>query len=145
MYQRILIATDGSKLSAKAVREGVRLAKAIGAEVVGMICTPTFTVGALPAGLMTALPRQYLRQSDKAAAGALEVVQRAAAQAGVRCRTRQVKADRPHEAIVRQARRERCGLIVMASHGRSGISRALLGSETAKVLVHSTIPVLVCR
>ena len=145
MYKRILIPTDGSKLSARAVREGVRLAKAVGAGVEGLTCTPTFAVFSLEPGLMTNVPAAYVRQSRKAAQRALDEVKKAAAAAGVPCRARQVQADRPHEAIVRQAKRAGCDLIFMASHGRSGISRAFLGSETAKVLALTKIPVLVCR
>jgi len=145
MYKRILIPTDGSRLSAKAVRAAVRLAKALGAEVEGLTCTPSFTVGALHPGLVSAVPPQYVRASRKAAHTALDAVKHAAAQAGVRCRTREVQADRPHEAILRQAGRDRCDLIVMASHGRRGIAGLLLGSETNKVLTHSKTPVLVCR
>jgi nucleotide-binding universal stress UspA family protein len=145
MYKRILIPTDGSKLSDKAIKEGVKLAKTLGARVTGFIATPRFRVVTVDPLMMTDTPQQYQRHSKKLAAKALDVVKRAAQSAGVRCDTTHVTADHPYDAIIRAARRNRCDLILMASHGRKGVSGFLLGSETMKVLTHSKIPVLVCR
>jgi nucleotide-binding universal stress UspA family protein len=128
MYKRILIPTDGSALSQKAVDEGVKFAQSVGAEVRAVIATPSF-----------------LRDTRKLAKKALDAVKKAASAAGVPCNSRHVVSDHPFEAIIKTAKRDRCDLIFMASHGRKGVSGLLLGSETAKVLTHSKIPVLVCR
>jgi len=145
VYKRILIPTDGSPLSQKAVDEGVKLAQSVGAEVRAVMATPRFRVFSLDPLIVTDSPNEYKRDTMKLAKKALDAVKKAASAAGVRCDTKHVVSDQPFEAIIKTAKRERCDLIFMASHGRRGVSGVLLGSETAKVLTHSKIPVLVCR
>ena len=145
MFKRILIPVDGSSLSKKAARTGVALAKRLGAEVVAMMATPTFRVFTLNPLMATDSSAEYVRDSKKIAAKALAEVGKIAAAAKVRCGAKHIVSDHPYNAIIRSAKRERCDLVVMASHGRGGVSGVLLGSETAKVLTHSGVPVLVCR
>ncbi len=145
MYKHILIPTDGSELSQKAIREGVNFAKEIGAEVTGFIATPKFHTVSLNPTMVTDTDEQYRKDSDEKAARALDAVKESSESAGVRCTIDSAVDDEPSEAIIDAAQRNHCDLIVMASHGRTGVSALLLGSETAKVLTHSKIPVLVCR
>jgi nucleotide-binding universal stress UspA family protein len=147
MYKHILIPTDGSKLSSRAAAEGVRLAKAVGARVSGLFVAPTATPvvyeNFMPVDYMT--PEQHTQMIDRAAARYLGEIEKAAKAAGVRCECLTITDDFPADAIVKTAARRKCDLIVMASHGRRGLSALLLGSETQKVLLHSKVPVLVHR
>jgi len=147
MYKHILIPTDGSKLSRRAVVAGVRLAHALGARVTGLFAAPAATPlvyrGLLPSGITTT-PKQQKMIEQKAAV-CLEVVEGAARKARVRCETVTVTSDFPAAAILATARKHKCDLVFMASHGRRGLKRALLGSETQKVLVEGATPVLVFR
>jgi nucleotide-binding universal stress UspA family protein len=145
MYKHILIPTDGSDFSNKAVRQGTDLARALGARVTIMTATPTFQTFTPDPFMATTTPEQMrqLCRSD-----ALELLDRAAETArtaGVSCDTVHLEDDRPHEAIIDTATKRACDLIFMASHGRKGLSALVLGSETHKVLTHTQIPVLVCR
>jgi len=147
MFRNILIPVDGSPLSRKAIRGAVQLAKEQKARVTGLYVAPPYrpeyreemTV----AQFVT--PQQHAATTRAVARRHLAAVERAAAAADVRCETLHAEAMFPFEEIVRTARRRKCDLIYMASHGRRGISRLLLGSETSKVLAHSPVPVLVCR
>jgi len=147
MYKHILIPTDGSPLSRKAIVNGVKLAKALGAKVTGLFAAPPATPVVyrdhLPVGYMT--PQQHAKIIEKAADNYLGVVERVAKRAGVRCECIHVTNDFPAEAILAIAKKNKCDLIFMASHGRRGLASVLLGSETQKVLTHSKIPVLVSR
>ena len=145
MYKRILIPTDGSSLSQKAAIQGVKLAQSLGAEVRAVMATPSFRIFTLDPRMTTDSSAEYTRDTKKLAKKALNAVKKLAAAAGVPCNTMHVVSDHPFDAIIKTAKRERCDLIFMASHGRKGVSGLLLGSETAKVLTHSKIPVLVCR
>ena len=145
MYQRILLPTDGSEASQRAILAGVAFAKELGAEVVGLTATPSFHVFSTDTEMLEDTPEQYAAASRARAAKLLAAVEEAARDAGVRCQVEQVVSDHPWEAIIESAQRLGCDLIVMASHGRHGIKGMLLGSETQKVLVHSAIPVLVHR
>jgi len=145
MYKHILISTDGSELSRKAIQEGVDFAKQVGADVTGFIATPEFHALAVDPMMVTDTDEQFKKDSDEQAARALDVIESTSQAAGVRCSTDSVVSDDPSQAIVEAARRNHCDLIVMATHGRSGVSAMLLGSETAKVLSHSSVPVLVCH
>ena len=149
MYTHLLLPTDGSKLAAKGVREGTRLAKALGAKVSGVYVVPPFVVpirseatdyyrGPYSRG-------EYRRLTESLARKALDVVERSARAAGVPCRTRLVADPQPWNGILRSARAWRCDAIVMASHGHGAVASAILGSETHRVLAHSKIPVLVVR
>jgi nucleotide-binding universal stress UspA family protein len=145
MYKHILVPTDGSKLSRKAVVHGLRLAKALGAEVTGMTSSPTWRDFYPRPRLRMISAADYEREVERDAARSLAVVLRAAKAARVRCATVHARHPDPWRAIIMTARARRCDLIVMASHGHGGMKALLLGSETSKVLAHSKIPVLVHR
>jgi nucleotide-binding universal stress UspA family protein len=147
MFKHILIPTDGSELSVKAIKAGVTLAKTLGAKVTGVHAYPS--VFAIYYGelawtddrLQTDLREAARKEGEKY----LEQIQAAAKAANVPCEIALVEKDNPWQAIVETAERRGCDLIVMAAHGRRGLSAVVLGSETNKVLTHSTIPVLVYR
>jgi nucleotide-binding universal stress UspA family protein len=149
MYKRILIPTDGSDLSRKAIEQGVALAKSIGASVVGITVSPTLHVFALGVGmgpqLVTETPEQYRKTCEARAERVLAILRDTAMVKAVPYEDVHAINDHPHDAIIATARDKQCDLIFMASHGRKGMSALLLGSETTKVLTHSKIPVLVCR
>jgi nucleotide-binding universal stress UspA family protein len=144
MYKHILIATDGSELAAKAVASGLGLAKQLGATVTVVTATEPWTA------MMTGEPAiafpiaEYDKAAAESAARILGTVSAAANKAGVSCETVHV-TNYPSDAIIETAKSKGCDLIVMASHGRRGIARALLGSEAVNVLTNSTVPVLICR
>lgn len=140
MYKNILIPTDGSELSAKAVRSGVELAKSLGAKVTGLHVIVDAPVAA---GI-----GKTMREPGEPAAAAeahLETVAAEAKRMGVPYQCFHLKADTPHEGILGAATARKCDLIVMASHGKGAVASLLLGNETVQVLTHSKIPVLVCR
>ncbi|MFN7753025.1 MAG: universal stress protein [Pseudomonadota bacterium] len=147
MFRRLLCPLDGSPLSTRALRRAVALAADSGAELVGFHAAPDYHPVAyedlVARGVIS--PARFAAATDRKAARILAPVTRACAAAGVKCRVRHVVHDHPWQAIIAAARRERCDLIVMASHGRRGLAGLLLGSETSRVLTHSRIPVLVVR
>jgi len=145
MYKRILIPSDGSEASERAILAGVDFAREVGAEVVGLTVTPPFRVVTADSVMLEDTPEQFDAASSALARGILGVIEDAARDAGVPCRSEHAVEDDPYAAIIDTARRLGCDLIVMASHGRHGLKGLLLGSETQKVLVHGTIPVLVHR
>jgi nucleotide-binding universal stress UspA family protein len=145
MFKHILIPTDGSDLSRKAVLYGVQLAKSSGARVTALTVTDPYRVATMDAVLIPVDEGEYEEQSQRLADRALEQVKMAADAAGVACETIHELHDQPYRAIIDSAHALNCDVIVMASHGRRGLSALLLGSETVKVLTHSTIPVLVYR
>jgi nucleotide-binding universal stress UspA family protein len=146
MYRHILIPTDGSDLAHKAVAHGLALAKAVGAKVTVLTVEGSFNVYDVPASrvnLMTAAFDEYAKHAREHASSILDRIADEAKAAGVQCETMQVVQDHPYQAIVDTAKQKGCDLIVMASHGRSGIAAVLLGSVTSRVLTHTNIPVLV--
>jgi nucleotide-binding universal stress UspA family protein len=145
MYKHILIPTDGSELSRKAIEHGIALAKSINAKVTTLTVTTPFHVFALEPGMVTDTPEQYEKHAANLAAKALNIAKEAAKTAGISCDTMRVEHEHPYRAIIDAAAQKVCDLIVMASHGRRGISAIVLGSETVKVLTHSTVPVVVVR
>lgn len=145
MYTNILMPTDGSDLAGKAVRDGIALAKALGAKTVALTVLPPFHMFTTDTQMLEDTPAQYKVRLQKHAEKALGAVARAAQADGVACETVQVEHEHPYRAIIDTAAAKGCDLIVMASHGRHGISAIVLGSETVKVLTHSKIPVLVHR
>jgi nucleotide-binding universal stress UspA family protein len=145
MFKHILIPTDGSDLSRKAVLYGVRLAKESGAKVTGLTVAEPYRVATMDTILISVDEGDYEEQSRVLSEKAMEQVKMAAQAAGVPCETVREVNDQPYRAIIDAAQALQCDLIVMASHGRRGISALLLGSQTAKVLTHSSIPVLVYR
>jgi len=145
MYQRILIATDGSDLAAKAVAQGLAIAKSLGAQVLAVTVTEPW-VAVAPGEVAAAFPVKEYDESVRANATRIlaEVAEQAKRRA-VPCETLHVKDQFPAEAITETAAEHHCDLIVMASHGRRGLMRLLLGSQANKVLTQSTVPVLICR
>jgi len=148
MYKHILIPTDGSELSQKAVAHGVALAAALNAKVTALTVTSRLhSIEADPTPVVeipgaAAFVYDYLHGESK---GYLEAAESAARAKGVTCETVQIEHQHPYAAIIETARVRDCDLIVMASHGRRGISAIVLGSETVKVLTHTNVPVLVHR
>ena len=145
MYKHILIPTDGSERSARAIAQGMALAAALKAKVTALMATMPIPPVVLE-GLAAPVANEELEQNAKDyAMRCLGVATGAAAATGVRCEAIHIKHDRPWEAILQVADQKGCDMIVMASHGRAGVSAVVLGSETNKVLTHSKLPVLVCR
>ena len=147
MYKRILIATDGSALSAKAVNHGLELAALSGASVVVLKVVPryprTYFEGGMPVDLNDA--KRIEKQWADAAQVMVDGVKAQGGAQGVTVKAVVAKSDLVAEAVISAAKKHKCDLIVMASHGRKGLKRLLLGSETQHVLTHSHIPVLVLR
>jgi nucleotide-binding universal stress UspA family protein len=145
MYTNILIPTDGSELAGKAVQHGIDLAKRIGAKATALTVLPPFHVLTTDTQMLEDTSAQYKVRMQKHAEKTLGAVAQAAQAAGVACEMVHVEHEHPYQAIIDTAEAKGCDLIVMASHGRHGISAIVLGSETVKVLTHSKIPVLVHR
>ena len=148
MYKNILIPTDGSPLSLKAIKVGARMAKSFKAKVTALYVIPPYRPPQGAEAIAYAdlySPAKYAADMRKIGADAVAKVKRAAEAEKVKCEAFAVTERTPWEAIVKTARTRKCDLIVMASHGRRGLASLLLGSETTKVLTHSKTPVLVCR
>jgi nucleotide-binding universal stress UspA family protein len=145
MYRKVLIPTDGSQLAEKAVRDGIAFAKTIGARIVILTVSPPFHIFTLDPQAVEDTPAQYKKRMREYASRILDAAAAAARAARVKCDTVHLEYEHPYRAIINTAKSKGCDLIVMASHGRGGVSALLLGSETAKVLTHSKIPVLVHR
>ena len=145
MFKHILLPTDGSELSAAAIKQGVRFAKSIGAKVTGLCVMqqqhPFFYEMEIP----TEALEQLAKQCKELAETYLAAIEKAAKEARVACDVVYEKNDYPYEVIIRVAKLKGCDLIMMASHGRRGVGALLIGSETQRVLTHSKIPVLVYR
>lgn len=145
MYDRILIPTDGSELADKAVDQGLALAEAVGSKVT-VVRVTNVPAPMVYEGVVVALPTEEIRAEIAArVADHFKLLESKASALGVAVETVHVENDSPWEAIIDTAKAKSADLIVMASHGRRGLSAVLLGSETQKVLTHTTIPVLVCR
>lgn len=145
MFKHFLLPTDGSALSNSAVENAVRLAKDTGAKVTGLHVIAPFHVFTAHSTMLEETRETYEKEARAEAARALDVVTRAASGAGVECDTVTAIDDDPHDAIIETARQKGCDVIAMASHGRKGVKGLLVGSETQKVLTHSSIPVLVYK
>ena len=147
MFKNILIPTDGSPLSQKAVVQGVALAKSVGAKVTAFFAAPPATPivyrDHLPVGYAT--PGEHEEMIRKTAAKYLGFVERAAKKAGISCKSVHVTSDYPEEGIVKVAQKKKCDLIVMATHGQGGLRGMFIGSVTQKVLNQAKIPVMVFR
>ena len=148
MYKKILIATDGSKFAEAAVSHGVELAKNLGSTPIIVTVTETWSAHQLAEkvkkGASTAV-EDYINSMKEMAQQILDDAKKVADAAGVECETVHISDRLPAEGIIDAAEREGCDLIVMASHGRRGLGRMLMGSQTAEVLGFSKIPVLVLR
>lgn len=147
MYRRILVPTDGSALSKKAVTSAIEQAAATGAELVALYVVPLYPVSYFEGGISVSdseVARTEKLWADKGQA-VVDAVQKLAKAAGVKAKGVLARSDLVAESVIAAAKKNKCDLIVMASHGRKGIKRVLLGSETQHVLTHSTLPVLVLR
>jgi nucleotide-binding universal stress UspA family protein len=147
MYKSLLIATDGSKLSDKALTHAIGLAQAVGATLTAFYAAPDYPMPAYADGVVyePVSRKEYAKLSAEDAQKILDAAAAKAQAAGVECKTAYAIAAAPWEAILAAAKKHKCDAIVMASHGRRGISAVLLGSETQKVLTHSKLPVIVVR
>jgi nucleotide-binding universal stress UspA family protein len=141
MYQHILIPTDGSKLADQGVAHGLALAKSLGAKVSVIFVVEAFSE---MTGRFLEAVEKYVELRREQATSTLAQAANAAKEAGVSCETIQVESGQPHQAILAAAEDKGCDLIVMSSHGRSGLAALLIGSVTNKVLTHAKTPVLVC-
>ena len=143
MYKHILIPTDGSELSQKAVDQGIGLAKALNGKVTAVTVSEPFHIFAVDASMVSDTPDEYKKRTAALASKYLQAAKDAATAAGVPCDVVHVEHEHPYEAIIDTARKKGCDAIVMASHGRRGVSAIVLGSET--VQSHSSTPVVVVR
>ena len=147
MYQRILVATDGSKLSTKAVNSAIELAALAGAELIALKVIPrypqSYFEGSVPLSAED-VARVEQKWSDDGRS-VVDAVKAAGEAQGVKVKAILAKSDVVSDALIAAAKKHKADLIVMASHGRKGVKRLLLGSETQQVLTHSDIPVLVLR
>lgn len=147
MYKKILVATDGSTLSKKAVASAISLAASLGAELVALKVVPRYPQSYFEGGLalqadeVSRVEQQWTLDGQ----AIVDAVEKIAAAKGVTTKALTVKSDLVSDAIIATAKKQKCDLIIMASHGRRGIKRLLLGSETQLVLTHSHTPVLVLR
>jgi len=145
VYKHILIATDGSELATKAVEQGLEIAKAIGAKATAVTVTESW-VSLVTGDMAVAFPvEEYEQGCADSAAKILADVGAIAKRIGIACDVLHVKDQYPGEGIIAAAKKKDCDLIVMASHGRRGVARLLLGSQANAVVTHSTVPVLICR
>jgi nucleotide-binding universal stress UspA family protein len=144
MFTHILIATDGSELAGKAVATGINLAKSLNARATFIAVTEPRT-NFVPDTALASPANEDDAALATAARSVLANAEEDAAKLGVACETVHVANEYPAEAILQEAKARGCDAIVMASHGRRGLARLLLGGETLRVVTHSTIPVLVCR
>jgi len=148
-YKRILVPTDGSKLSLKAAKEAAALARHLKAGITAVYVMPEWVPPMMVDG--TGLPaeafdeRAFNKATEANAKTALEKVRATAKTARVACELVAVREGAPWQGIVKTAKSRKCDLIVMASHGRTGVAAVVLGSETRKVLAHASKPVLVCH
>lgn len=144
MYKRILFPTDGSDITAKALQSAIGLAKLCGAEIQILAVKEPFPYSAI-SEMQPVPPQEFFDAQERVASARVKAATDAASAAGVACQGNTVEALHPWEAILDHGKNKGCDLVVMASHGRRGMSALLLGSETQKVLTHSTMPVLVVR
>lgn len=145
MYRNILIATDGTDLAGKALDHGLRLAKAVGAQVTIVNVTEPFPVVLSDDGFVPLPINEYETAVAEASDKILKAAKEAAAKVGIDAKTCQIKDQFPAEGIIKAAGDIGADLIVMASHGRRGFRKLLLGSQATEVLTHSKVPILICR
>ena len=144
MYSNILVPTDGSDITAKAVQTAITLAKTLGARLTTISVKEPFPYSAI-SEMQPVPPQEFYDAQERIAASRVKAVVDAAAAQGLTCSGHTIEALHPWEAITDHAKTEACDLIVMASHGRRGVSALLLGSETQKVLTHSAVPILIVK
>jgi nucleotide-binding universal stress UspA family protein len=145
MFKTILVPTDGSALSDKAIRTAVEFAQLNGARLVGLSVAEPFPYSPMSEGAITIDASAYQEQMLELARLNVKKVADAASAANVRCETHVRQSFSPYEEIIDIANLQGCDIVIMASHGRTGLNKLFLGSETQKVLAHSSLPVLVIR
>ena len=148
MFKNILMPTDGSKLADRAIIHGINLAKSLGAKVTLLSVVPEFRMiadesFAMPMSMQ--VKQRYEKEATARTEKKLATISARVTKAGLQCTSVVVSSDLPYQQIIEVARKRKCDLVVMASHGRRGLTGLLLGSETVTVLTHSKIPVLVVR
>lgn len=144
MFKRILVPTDGSELTQRAVATAIGLAQSLRAEICTLCVKEPFPYGAV-AEMQPTPPQEFFDAQERSAAGHVRAVIDACDAAGIVCHASTLEGVQPWEAIVEHAQKEGCDLLVMGSHGRGGLASLFLGSETQDVLKHTTVPVLVVR
>jgi nucleotide-binding universal stress UspA family protein len=144
MFKRILVPTDGSDITGKAVDVAIGLARSLNARLYTLSVKEPFPYSAI-SEMQPTPPQEFFDAQERIAASRVNDVSQAAEKAGLQCEAHTVEALHPWEAVIDHASRHECDLIVMASHGRRGVTALLLGSETQKVLTHSKVPVLIVR
>ncbi len=144
MFKRILVPTDGTAVTAKAVEIALDLVKAHGAKLYTVSVKEPFPYSAI-SEMQPIPPQEFFDAQERIAASRVKTVVDAAGTAGLECQAHTVEAVHPWEAILDHATNQEIDLIVMASHGRRGMAALLLGSETQRVLIHSKIPVLIVK
>jgi nucleotide-binding universal stress UspA family protein len=144
MYRNILVPTDGSDITSKAISAAVELARTLGAKLSTISVKEPFPYSAI-SEMQPVPPQEFFDAQERIAATRVKAVVTAANAAGLDCAAFTVEALHPWEAIIDHATAQGCDLIVMASHGRRGVAAFLLGSETQRVLIHSKVPVLVVK
>lgn len=144
MYKQILVPTDGSEISARAVQTAAGLARLCNAKLEVLSVREPFPYSAI-SEIQPVPPQEFYDAQERLATSRVEAAIDAARTEGIKAEGATVEALHPWEAVLEQAKAKGCDLIVMASHGRRGLGALLLGSETQKVLTHSTLPVLVIR
>jgi nucleotide-binding universal stress UspA family protein len=145
MFQRILVPTDGSDITKKAVQTAIGLTKALNAQLYTISVKEPFPYSAI-SEMQPTPPQEFFDAQERIASQRVQEVRDACQAAGLgTCQAHTIEALHPWEAIIEHAERSGCDLIVMASHGRRGVTALILGSETQKVLTHSKIPVLIVR
>lgn len=145
MFKTILVPTDGSPLSERAIRAAVQFAKETGASLVGLSVAEPYPFTPLSGSTFSDERRLY---EERAQDIAQEHVRKIAAEAhvlDVPCKAVVSQSFSPSDEIVKTAESMGCDVIFMASHGRKGLNRLFVGSETQKVLANTTIPVMVFR
>jgi nucleotide-binding universal stress UspA family protein len=145
MFKHLLIATDGSPASEKALAQGLVLAKTLAAQATVITVTEPWTEGAYAIIPTPSLIKAYEKAAAGSAASLLDSARKAAEAAGVRCQTRHITDQHPAAGIIRAAKDQGCDMIIVGSHGRGAIGRVLLGSTSLKVLTFSPVAVLVSR
>ncbi|MEO8159432.1 MAG: universal stress protein [Betaproteobacteria bacterium] len=147
MYKNLLVATDGSKLSEKAVVHAIGLAKKLGAKITAFYAAPDYPEPVYSEGIIYDMMsrKDYAKLAAEDVGKILGKIAKLAQTAGVQCEVRHALSRTPWEAILAAARKSKCDAIVMGSHGRGGLAALFLGSETQKVLAHSKLPVIVVR
>jgi len=147
MFRHLLVPTDGSELSDSTVTRAISFAADAGARITFFSAKPDYPISFYGEGALIdpLTPEKFAEATEKQAADILRRAEETARAAGVSCDSLSLISDSPHDAIIEAAESQGCDLIFMASHGRRGLSALLLGSETQKVLTHSSVPVLVYR